>query len=138
MPIVATGRVLVGNARWRLAQDPLSISAHYLLAQICEHQSQLEAALAAYRRAVYLDQHFIAGLLGMVKVWQRIGHLASAQRCYRNALTQLSTLPPPPIPETDGATAGQLLTLVKSQITALTTVGVYGLPQSNIRDVMLL
>jgi chemotaxis protein methyltransferase CheR len=100
--------------------DPLCISAHYLLAQIHEHQDQLDTALAAYRRTVYLDRGFIPGTLGMANVWRRMGRAADAQRCYRNALKQLNDLPASTlVPCTEGATAAELAALVTRQLEAV-------------------
>ncbi len=76
-----------------LKRDPLMVRAHYLLAQIREHQGDLDGALAAYRRTIYLDRSFVMGNLGMGHIWRQKGRIADAQRCYRNALAQLTQLP---------------------------------------------
>jgi chemotaxis protein methyltransferase CheR len=100
-----------------LAQDALSIDAHYLLAQIHEHQGQLDAALAAYRRTLYLDRGFVIGMIGMGNVWRQMGRIADAQRSYRNALQHLERLASDtPVPAAGGATAGALAALVTHYI----------------------
>jgi chemotaxis protein methyltransferase CheR len=126
---ITLGRLYADRADWTCAQqqcqfvleqEPLSIPAHYLLAQICEHQGQLDAALAAYRRTVYLDHSFIAGMLGMANIWRRMGHPANAQRYYHNSLKLLRKLPPTStLPESDGATASDMITLVMRQLEAV-------------------
>jgi chemotaxis protein methyltransferase CheR len=83
------------------------------LAQIYEHQGQLDAAQAAYRRTVYLDSNFVLGTIGMANIWRQMKHRADAQRYYRNALQYLKGLPQDSlIPEAEGATAAALIQLV--------------------------
>jgi chemotaxis protein methyltransferase CheR len=127
--LTALGRLYADRAEWAsarqqcmlaLEQDSLCVLAHYLLAQIHEHQGQLDAALAAYRRALYLDRGCVPAMLGMANVWRRMGRAADAQRYYRNALKYLGELPPAsPIPNTDGATAGELMALIARQLEAV-------------------
>jgi chemotaxis protein methyltransferase CheR len=124
--LTTLGRLYADRAEWvsarqqcllALEQDALCIPGHYLLAQIHEHQGQLDAALAAYRRALYLDRGFVPAMLGMANVWRRMGRVADAQRYYRNALKTLSELPPTtPIPDVDGATAEELAALIARQL----------------------
>jgi len=124
------GRLYADRADWprarqqceaALEQNPLYIPAHYLLAQICEHQGQLDTALAAYRRTVYLDHGFVPGMLGMANVWRGLGRPANAQRYYRNALKYLGEVPPTTtIPEADGASAGELVMFIARELEAIT------------------
>jgi chemotaxis protein methyltransferase CheR len=128
--LIRLGRLYADRADWlrarqqcmlALEQHPLSIPAHYLLAQICEHQEEIEDALAAYRRTLYLDHTFVPGILGMANIWRRMGRPAQAQRYYRNALTHLDALPATTrIPEADNASAGELIALIARQLESLT------------------
>ncbi len=127
--LVALGQLHADRAEWSialqqceqaLAHDPLSIEAHFILAQVYEHQGELDAALAAYRRTVYLDRTFIAGMLGMANVWRQLGRPADAARGYRNVLKQLGSMAPHTlIPWTDGATARELAGWITRQILSL-------------------
>lgn len=127
--LVALGQLYADRAEWAsarqqctlaLAQDSLCIPAHYLLAQIHEHQGQLDAALAAYRRTVYLDRSFVPGMLGMANVWRLLGRTADAQRAYRNTLRYLATLPPTAaVHGIDGATVADVLALAQQLLAAL-------------------
>jgi len=102
-----------------LERDPLCIPAQYLLGQIHEHQAQLDAALAAYRRTVYLDPRFVPGLLGMASVWRQLGRHTAAQRVYRNVVQQLAVLPPTaPVPGIDEVTAGEVLAWARQHLVA--------------------
>ncbi len=123
------GRICADRGEWGCAQyhcesalkiDPLSIEAHYTLAQIYEHESQFDEALNEYRRVVYLDRRFVPGMLGMANVWRQMGRIEEARRNYRNALKQLANLSPStPVPGADGATASELAAFATRQIQSL-------------------
>lgn len=104
-----------------LMHDTLCIEAHYLLAQIHEHQGALDPALAAYRRTVYLDRGFVPGLIGMGNLWRQLGRIREARRCYETALSRLAQhQATTPIPGAEGATAAELALLIHQQLRALT------------------
>ena len=108
------------HCRHVLERDPLCRDAHYLLAQLHEHEGRFEAALAAYRRTVYLDRRFALGMIGMAQVWRALGRIADAQRSYRNALNLLTAQPPTvTVPQADGLTYADLAALVRQQLQAL-------------------
>jgi chemotaxis protein methyltransferase CheR len=127
--LLGVGRQCANQGEWAaaeahctraLTQDPLCIDAHHLLAQIHEHQGRLDAALAAYRRTVYLDRGFVLGMIGMGNVWRQLGHVTNARRSYRNALQHLERLPIyTAIPGADGDTRGALVALVTQYIQLL-------------------
>lgn len=103
-----------------LALDSLWIEAHYLLAQIYEHQGLLDLALASYRRTVYLDRGFVPGLIGLGTIWQRLGRPQEAARSYRTALALLAQLPgTAPVASAAGATAADMILLVNQYLRAL-------------------
>ncbi|MEN9935683.1 MAG: hypothetical protein RLZZ387_2262 [Chloroflexota bacterium] len=92
-----------------LEQDRLCVPAHYLLGQVHEHEQRLDEALAAYRRTTFLDRAFIPGLVGQGNVWRQLGRSVEAQRCYRNALTQLGMLDSAAeVPGAEGGRAGEI------------------------------
>lgn len=119
-------RICADRGEWGCAQyhcetaiktDPLSIDAHYTLAQIYEHEEQYDDALSEYRRVIYLDRRFVVGMLGMANIWRRMGRLDEARRSYRNALKQLANLAPSEVvPGTEGATASELATFASRQL----------------------
>jgi chemotaxis methyl-accepting protein methylase/tetratricopeptide (TPR) repeat protein len=127
--LVTVGRLGADRGDWptasehcthAIAIDPLCIEAHYILAQVHEHQGQLDEALAAYRRTTYLDQTFVPGMIGMGNIWRQLGRPASAQRCYRNALKQLALLASSaPLAFTGGITAAELAAFVTRQLQTL-------------------
>ncbi len=127
--LLLLGRLYADRGAWDSAHqqcsqalgcDPLVTEAHFLQAQIYEHQGQLEEALSAYRRTVYLDRTFVAGLMGMANIWRKLGRTADALRTYRNIYKQLRMLAPDtPILGTDGGTAGEVAQMVDRYIQAL-------------------
>lgn len=100
-----------------LALNALSVTAHLLLAQIYHAQQQLDAALDAYRRVLYLDPAVIVALVGIAQVWSSLGRAPEAARSWRAAGQQLALLPSHAvIPGTDEIAAGRLLAMVQEQI----------------------
>lgn len=127
--LMALGRICADRGEWACAQthcesaiqhDPLLVDAHYLLAQVYEHNEQFDDALNEYRRVVFLNPRYLPGKIGMANIWRQTGHLEDARRVYRNILKQLSTLSPATtVPGTDGATASELTAFVTRQLQTL-------------------
>lgn len=123
------GRMCADRGEWECAKrycnkvlevNPLQIEAHYILAQVYEHEDDLDAALTEYRRVVFLDRQFVLGMIGMANIWRRIGRADDARRSYRNVLKQLSTFTPlTPVPGAEGATASELVAFVARQLQKL-------------------
>lgn len=128
--LAALGRLCADRGEWECAKhyckqalesNPLQIEAHYILAQVYEHEEDLDAALTEYRRVVFLDRQFVPGMIGMANIWRRMGRYEDARRSYRNALKQLSTCTPlTPVPGAEGATASELAAFVARQLQQLT------------------
>jgi chemotaxis protein methyltransferase CheR len=103
-----------------LAAEPLRAASHYLLGQILEQRGELEAALSAYRRSVYLEPGWVLGSIGMANIWRQTGHQVEARRGLRSALYQLARLAPDTQVEgADGATAAELKAFVHTQLELL-------------------
>lgn len=127
--LVALARLYADRADWigarqvcdtALEHAPLSVEATYLLAQIYEHQKQLDEALITYRRVLYIDRYFVPGILGMANLWRQMGRFAEARRSYRNLFKYLSSLPSATVIDgTEGATVQELMTFVMHQLEIL-------------------
>lgn len=127
--LVTLARLYADRGDWAAAQrlceqaltiQPLSMEASYLLAQIHEHEDQLDDAIAAYRRVIYIDRTFIPGLLGMAHVWRRLHRLSEARRTYRNLQRHLATLPASSVlHDVDDVTVQELMEFVNRQLVAL-------------------
>lgn len=100
-----------------LLREPLRADVHYLHGQLLEHNGELEAALGAYRRSVYLDPTWLMGTLGMAAIWQRTNQPTEARRSLRNALQSLKRRDPDEtVPGSDGVTAAELAAYVQAQL----------------------
>lgn len=127
--LFAPGREAANRGDWRaarasveaaLSMDPLQAAGHYLLGQILEHLGELDAALKAYRRSVYLEPTWVLGSIGMANVWRQTGHLPEARRGLRSALYQLDRMPPDKaIAGSDDTTAAELSAYVRTQLELL-------------------
>ncbi|MCS6939314.1 MAG: tetratricopeptide repeat protein [Roseiflexus sp.] len=101
-------------------QQPLHAEAHLLTGQILEQQGRLEEALAAYRRALYLDHTLHLASLAMASILHRTGRSADARRVYQRLLRALTALPPnAPVPSLEEATAAELQAFIQRQLAAL-------------------
>jgi chemotaxis protein methyltransferase CheR len=88
---------------------PLFAPAYYLQAQIAEHHGQLETALAAYRRSVYLDPSMIVGYIGMAHVYIQLHQPEAARRTLRNVHNLLRSFTDSQIVDAaTGSTAAEL------------------------------
>lgn len=103
-----------------IEQQPLHAEAHLLTGQILEQQGHLEEALAAYRRALYLDHTLHLASLAIAGILHRTGRSADARRVYRRLLRALAALPPhAPVPSLEDATAAELQAFIQRQMAAL-------------------
>jgi chemotaxis protein methyltransferase CheR len=103
-----------------LQREPLMVRAHYLLGHVLEQHGDLDGAIAAYRRTIYLDRTFVMGTLGMGHIWRKKGRLQDSQRCYRNALAQLEHLPlGVPVAGAESLSVAELVDAVKQLMQAL-------------------
>lgn len=87
-------RVAADHGDWNAAQtyvqqvleiNPLYAPAYYLLAQIAEHHGRLEEALANYRCSLYLDSHFVIGLIEMAGVAIRLNQMDTVRHSLKQA-----------------------------------------------------
>lgn len=101
-------------------QQPLHAGAHLLTGQILEQQGRLDEALAAYRRALYLDHTLHLASLAMAGILHRTGHCDDARRVYQRLLRALATLPPDAsVPSFEGATVAELQAFIQRQMATL-------------------
>ena len=103
-----------------LAADPMRASGHFLRGQIYDHVGQIDNALAAYRRSLYLDPTFVMGVIAMADTWRQGGQTAEARRGYRSAYKLLTQLAPTDlVPESDGTSAAEMCAYIDAQLRLL-------------------
>ena len=69
-----------------LDAQPRAAGSHYLLGQIEEGRQQLEAAMAAYRRELEIDDRHYAAAVNLANLLKQAGRLDEAARYYRQAI----------------------------------------------------
>ena len=98
-----------------LAADKLVAAHHYLRGIILQEQNAPDEAVAALKRALYLDPDFAIAYFALGHLHVRNGGTGEAARCFVNARSLLRACPPDSMPpESDGLTAGRLLEILDS------------------------
>lgn len=83
--------VLAGCAHLVVLHDPLTASEHNDLGVAYESSGQLDLAAREYRKALRLDSHQARARVNLGNVEAATGRWASAEECYRRALSDSST-----------------------------------------------
>jgi chemotaxis protein methyltransferase CheR len=103
-----------------LAEDKLVAPHHYLRGVILQEHNALDEAVAALKRALYLDPDFVIAHFALGHLHVRKGRSREAARCFANARSLLRTCAPDAVlPESDGITAGRLREILTSMEEAL-------------------
>ena len=103
-----------------LAADKLVAAHHYLRGAILQEQNAHDDAVAAIKRALFLDPDFVIAHFALGHLLARQGRAREAARSFANARALLRTCAPDAaLPESDGITAGRLLETVISMEEAL-------------------
>lgn len=98
-----------------LALDSLNLRAHYLYAMIQQARGEIEEAIQALQRALYLHPTFIMAHLGLGTLARQQGKTRQADRHFTNLLTLLQEYQPQElVPESDGLTAGELAEMIRA------------------------
>ena len=114
---IAANRVqLVAAEHWielALKRAPLVAAGHYLHALILQEGNRPEEALAALRRCVYIDPHFVLGHVLLANLCARLGQPRRARKALETVAHLLADRQRDElIPEGEGLTVGRLLELV--------------------------
>lgn len=104
--------------RWCAAAveaDRLDRGLRYLQASVFVEQGRDEAAEAALRQALYLDQDFVLAHFALGNLHRRSGRWAASARHFANARELLAGYAPDePLPDADGLTASGLSDIIDS------------------------
>ena len=119
-------RALADTGHWEVAtamaerlieSDELNAAAHFTSALIHEHFGATQSARKAFQRAIYLDRGFALAHYHLGTSFRSTHELESAERCFRNALDILTSMPAnEPLPHGDSITAGELRDLAASHL----------------------
>jgi chemotaxis protein methyltransferase CheR len=92
-----------------LVCDRLLLPAYYTLALVLQHQDRLDAAVAAMKKVVYIDQDHVLGHFGLAGLSHTLGRQQQAFKSLDNACRLLRAFDDDEIiPESGGITAGRL------------------------------
>ncbi len=102
--------------RQAIRLDRLALEAYYTLALVLQHQGNLDDAINAMKKVVYIDRRYILGHFGLAHLYRNNGELTQAQKSLDNARRLLETRATDAvIPGAAGITAGQLQEAVDRQ-----------------------
>ncbi len=76
-----------------LKKYPLTAGARYVLGVIYQQQGDTDAALAEFKRTVYIDRDFVLGHFAVANINRQRGRTAEACRDYENTLRALHAKP---------------------------------------------
>jgi chemotaxis protein methyltransferase CheR len=103
-----------------LAADKLVAGNHYLRGVILQELNVPDGAVAALRRALYLDHDFVLAHFTLGHFLLRQGRISEATRYFTNARSILLSHPQEAlVPESDGITVARLLAILTSMKEAL-------------------
>ena len=96
-----------------IAADKLDPGLHFLGATILQEQNRESEAIAALKRALYLDSNFALAHFALGNLLLRAGNAPAARKSFENALALLNACPPEDsVPESDGLTAGRFKEII--------------------------
>jgi chemotaxis protein methyltransferase CheR len=96
------GRAYANLGQWSEAErwcresvrlDRLMLEAYYTLALVLQHQGQLDEAIDAMKKVVYIDRNHVLGHYGLASLYHGRGDLARALRSLDNARRLLDAGP---------------------------------------------
>ena len=97
--------------------DKLALKAYYTLALVLQHQGELDPAIAAMKKVVYIDRHNVLGHFGLADLYRNNAQLPQALKSLDNARHLLNGCGEDElIPGSGGITVGSLReTIIRQQ-----------------------
>jgi chemotaxis protein methyltransferase CheR len=96
-----------------IALNKLDPSLYYLGAIILQEQNREADALAAFKRALYLDPNFIMAHFSLGSLLLRQGNRTGAKKSFKNVMELLNaSKQDEPVPESEGLTAARIKQIV--------------------------
>ncbi|MBX9688752.1 MAG: hypothetical protein K2X27_18740 [Candidatus Obscuribacterales bacterium] len=94
---------------------PLEATFYYLKANLLEESADLKAAIRSLQQAIFLEPDFIIAHFALYNLLNKANKPAQAELSYANLIRLLEKQAAAELlPESDGLTAGQLMSLLKS------------------------
>ncbi|OFX24331.1 MAG: hypothetical protein A2041_14210 [Bacteroidetes bacterium GWA2_31_9b] len=70
-----------------IAKNKVDPRLHYLYATILQENSQLNEAIAALKRAIFLDSDFVLSYFSLGNIYRQQGNMRNTKKCYENVLS---------------------------------------------------
>jgi chemotaxis protein methyltransferase CheR len=100
-----------------VAIDKLNPGHHYLRATVLQEQCILDEAIKSFKRALYLDNHFVLAHFALGNLARNSGKYREADKHLENALQLLREHGAAEVlPDSDGITAGRLAEVIASMM----------------------
>jgi chemotaxis protein methyltransferase CheR len=100
-----------------VAIDKLNPGHHYLRATVLQEQCILDEAIKSFKRALYLDDHFVLAHFALGNLARNSGKYREADKHLENALQLLREHGAAEVlPDSDGITAGRLAEVIASMM----------------------
>lgn len=98
-----------------IASDSVNPKWYYLKATIQQEQDQQKEAMASLRQSIFLDQEYVLAHFSLGNLYRQHGNLTDSRRCFENVVRLLKDIDQSEtVPDSDGLTAGQLISIVNS------------------------
>jgi chemotaxis protein methyltransferase CheR len=103
--------------RMALDQDKLALEAYYTLALVLQHQGQLDQAINAMKKVVYIERNNVLGHFGLADLYRNNGQLSHALKSLDNVRRLLESRPADELlPNSGGITVARLReTVIRQQ-----------------------
>jgi chemotaxis protein methyltransferase CheR len=102
-----------------IAADKVDPGMHFLCAIILQELNRNQEAVAAFRKALYLDPDFVLAYFSLGNLLLRLEQEKAARKCFENVLTILGGSRDDEIlAESEGLTAGRLKDIVSATLAA--------------------
>ena len=103
----------IESCKSAIAVDKTDPRLHYLYATILQENNELNEAVLSLKRAIFLDSNFVLSHYSLGKIYERIGNIKNANKCYANVLTILDQCSKDEILfESEGLTAGRFKEII--------------------------
>ncbi len=100
-----------------ISENKINPQLHYLGAVILQEQERDDEAIAALKRALYLDPNFVLVYFMLGNLSLRKGNMAAARKYFENVLALLRTYAQEDVlPESEGLTAGRLGEIIRATL----------------------
>jgi chemotaxis protein methyltransferase CheR len=103
--------------RQTLRFDKLALEAYYTLALVLQHQGELDQAIDAMKKVLYIDHNYVLGHFGLADLYRNNRQLPQAQKSLDNARRLLNAHPAEElVAGSGGITVGRLReTIIRQQ-----------------------